>query len=129
MREAYVEGRVLVAVSKTTDYILGVIVWNITPEGRIYFGPFAVRNELKGKGLGKRLIEQVERIALDKQIVEMEITVVNHRTDLFPYYEKMGFFVVASKEFEDIQGLTRPSLFVIMRKPVIICPSSEGSIL
>ncbi len=124
MREAYIEGRVLVAVSAATNLIMGVIVWSITSEGRIFFGPFAVDQEYKGKGLGKQLIEQVDRIAEDKLINEMEISVVNHRTDLFPYYEKMGFCRIGSKEFEVKQGLTRPATLIILRRRI---PSSAKS--
>lgn len=79
-------------------------------------GPLAVDRKLQGRGLGQRIIADVvvprARDALGCSV--LEITVVNHRTDLFPFYEKIGFVHVGTQEFGDVERLTRPSHFKIM---------------
>ena len=121
MRDAYREGRVLTAVNENSQ-IIGVIVWKqieyeVDGVKRIYFGPFAVDVSVKGKGVGWMLIQEVMKIARSNGISELEISVVNHRVDLIPYYEKMGFSRVSTLEFTD-SGLTRPSHFIVMRKSI-----------
>lgn len=52
----------------------------------------------------------------------MQLTVVNWRTDVLPFYEKRGFKEVATKPFGqpgfslEESFLTRPSHFIIMRR-------------
>jgi hypothetical protein len=52
----------------------------------------------------------------------VQLTVVNHRTDILPFYEKRGFVRVGEKPFKqhltspDDDLLSRPSHFIVMRR-------------
>ena len=72
-------------------YLIGFIAWEIIDDEVISFGPFAVKKEFNGKGLGKALVSKVEDIGRQKQMKRIEIFILNHRGDLFPLYEKWGF--------------------------------------
>ncbi|HEU5400431.1 MAG TPA: GNAT family N-acetyltransferase, partial [Terriglobales bacterium] len=58
---------------------------------RAYFGMLSVEPRLKGTGLGRLLIETVEAHARKQGCVAMDITVVNLRTELPPYYRRFGY--------------------------------------
>ncbi|MEV4331312.1 GNAT family N-acetyltransferase [Streptomyces sp. NPDC049597] len=57
-----------------------------------YFGMFAVRPELQGGGLGRRVIAEAERSARESWGVrEMHMTVISLREDLIAWYERRGY--------------------------------------
>lgn len=58
---------------------------------RAYFGMLSVEPVLKGTGLGRLLIETVEDHARKHGCIGMDITVVNLRTELPPYYRRFGY--------------------------------------
>jgi predicted N-acetyltransferase YhbS len=58
---------------------------------RSYFGMLSIQPALKGTGLGRLLIETVEDHARKQGCVGMDITVVNLRTELPPYYRRFGY--------------------------------------
>ncbi len=58
---------------------------------RAYFGMLSVDPARKRTGLGRLLIETVEAHARKHGCVAMDITVVNLRTELPPYYRRFGY--------------------------------------
>ncbi|MFE5936598.1 GNAT family N-acetyltransferase [Streptomyces sp. NPDC056470] len=57
-----------------------------------YFGMFAVRPELQGAGLGRRIIEEAERRVREIWGVgEMHMTVISVREELIAWYERRGY--------------------------------------
>ncbi|MFE7185836.1 GNAT family N-acetyltransferase [Streptomyces erythrochromogenes] len=57
-----------------------------------YFGMFAVRPGLQGGGLGKEILAEAERRALETWGArEMRMTVVNVREELIAYYVRRGY--------------------------------------
>ncbi|MDH2388944.1 GNAT family N-acetyltransferase [Streptomyces sp. HNM0663] len=57
-----------------------------------YFGMFAVRPELQGSGLGRRIIAEAERTVRDEWGVrEMHMTVISVREELIAWYERRGY--------------------------------------
>jgi predicted N-acetyltransferase YhbS len=56
-----------------------------------YFGMLAVDPARQKSGLGGKLITAAEDYARKRGCTVMEITVVNLRTELFPYYRKLGY--------------------------------------
>jgi N-acetylglutamate synthase-like GNAT family acetyltransferase len=58
---------------------------------RAYFGMLSVEPDRKGSGLGKFLIDAVENHAREEGCVAMDITVVNLRTELPPFYRRFGY--------------------------------------
>ena len=56
-----------------------------------YFGMLAVDPNRQKRGLGAKLIAVAEEFARQRGCSAMEITVVNIRPELFPYYRKLGY--------------------------------------
>ncbi|MFF7178689.1 GNAT family N-acetyltransferase [Streptomyces sp. NPDC008121] len=57
-----------------------------------YFGMFAVRPELQGAGLGRRIIAEAERRVREVWGVrEMHMTVISVREELIAWYERRGY--------------------------------------
>ncbi|WP_020137087.1 GNAT family N-acetyltransferase [Streptomyces sp. 351MFTsu5.1] len=57
-----------------------------------YFGMFAVSPTLQGGGLGKVVIAQAERLAVETWgVTEMHMTVISVRDDLIAWYERRGY--------------------------------------
>jgi ribosomal protein S18 acetylase RimI-like enzyme len=61
-------------------------------EGSGYFGMFAVRPELQGAGLGKRVLAEAERIAREEwALPRMRMTVIDVRDELIAWYARRGY--------------------------------------
>lgn len=61
-------------------------------DGAGYFGMFAVRPDLQGGGLGKRVLAACEGIARDEwQLPVMRMTVIDVRDELIAFYERRGY--------------------------------------
>ncbi|MCE5232690.1 MAG: GNAT family N-acetyltransferase [Mizugakiibacter sp.] len=57
-----------------------------------YFGMFSVRPALQGGGVGKAVLAEAERIArADWGCDEMQLTVIDVRTELLAWYERRGY--------------------------------------
>ena len=118
---AYENGSVIKA--EWNGEIIGVIVWELVEIvvdekscTALYFGPFAVLPSHQKRKVGKRLLDEIDRIAIERGINYIEISVVNHRTDLFPIYERLGYTYCGTGEFPDPERITRPCNFVKMRR-------------
>lgn len=72
---------------------IGTVYTEVRAQGRGYFGLLAVDGVRQGAGLGHRLVSHAEDYLRDRGCDTIEITVVDRRTDLFPYYEKRGYRV------------------------------------
>ena len=82
---------------------------------RGYFGMLAVDPVRQGTGLGRRLVEAAEQYVRDGGARAMDIRVVNLRTELPPFYERLGY-VVSGTEAVDEPLALRPFHFVVMSK-------------
>jgi GNAT superfamily N-acetyltransferase len=107
--------------------LLGCVrgVHEVDPDGtRVCdVGPFAVSAAQQGGGVGTRLLGALERAAAARGCATMRLSVVNHRTDVQPFYERRGYATVRTSEFLQAMAnfdvaalLTRPSHFLIMEK-------------
>ncbi len=57
-----------------------------------YFGMFSVRPELQGRGIGKFMLSEAERIAREElQQGAMRMTVIDVRDELIDYYARRGY--------------------------------------
>jgi ribosomal protein S18 acetylase RimI-like enzyme len=57
-----------------------------------YFGMFAVAPGQQGGGIGKQVLAEAERIALEEwQCSEMQMTVITIRDSLIAWYERRGY--------------------------------------
>jgi GNAT superfamily N-acetyltransferase len=81
-----------------------------------YFGLLSVDPEHQGRGLGKILIEQAEDFCRAAGCTRMQIRVLNHRTELPPFYEKLGYHVARIEEVEQVPSALLPYNFILMEK-------------
>jgi GNAT superfamily N-acetyltransferase len=84
----------------------------------VYFGMLAVNPALQGQGLGRSLIETVESTARRAGCDQVEIHVVNLRTELVPYYRRLGYVETGRVPFPDDEKITQPCHFIVMTKAV-----------
>lgn len=83
--------------------------------GRGYFGMLAVRPSSQGRGLGRRLIAFAENLARRAGCEVMDIKVVNVRTDLFGFYESLGYVVTGTEPYVH-RPVLQPCHFLILQK-------------
>lgn len=84
---------------------------------RGYFGMLAVDPSRQGTGLGRRLIEAAEQHVRDGGATAMDIRVVNLRTELPPFYRRLGYVESGTEEASDPRAL-QPFHFIVMSKPL-----------
>lgn len=115
--EAYEKGQIMKAVDDKGE-IVGMIYIKQLNE-KLFFGPFAVRSDMKMQGIGTLLLQEVFKLAAELKSECIEINVVNHRTDNIPMYEKLGFVKIGEEDFPDVDALTRPSMLMTYRKQLL----------
>ena len=61
-------------------------------DGTGYFGMFSVRPDSQGHGIGKRMLDEAERIAREELgVPSMRMTVIDVRDELIDYYVRRGY--------------------------------------
>ncbi len=81
-----------------------------------YFGLLSIDPGYQGRGLGRILIEQAEEFCRDAGCSVMRIRVLNHRTELPPFYEKLGYRLSGTEEVEQVATARMPYHFIVMEK-------------
>ncbi len=81
-----------------------------------YFGLLSIDPGYQGRGLGRILIEQAEESCRDAGCSVMRIRVLNHRTELPPFYEKFGYRVTGVEDVEQVPTARMPYNFIVMEK-------------
>jgi len=90
---------------------------------RGYFGLLAVDPAQHGKGLGRTLVEAAEERLRRAGCIAMDISVVDLRTELPPFYRRLGYVETGTAPFPDPEKATRPCHFILMSKPLNGHPS------
>lgn len=84
---------------------------------RGYFGMLSVAPDLRGLGLGRRLVGVAEALCTALGCTAMELQVVNLREELGPWYRSLGYEEKGTAPF-DSPLVKRPCHFVKMSKPL-----------
>jgi N-acetylglutamate synthase-like GNAT family acetyltransferase len=85
---------------------------------RGYFGMLAVDPARQGEGHGRRLVEAAERHCRALGCTRMDLSIVNLRTELPPFYRKLGYEEVGTAPFPEPAQVTRPCHMIKMAKPL-----------
>jgi len=86
----------------------GASRWRMTQTGRIKMERFAVKNDFRGKGIGKALLA-----GMLKDVPKQTEIYLHAQAFMTAYYEKMGF-AVEGEEFEEA-GI--PHLAMVLQHP------------
>lgn len=81
-----------------------------------YFGLLSIDPSYQGRGLGKDLVLRAEQICREAGCLMMRIRVLNHRTELPPFYEKLGYARAGLEEVEQEASAIVPYHFIVMEK-------------
>ncbi len=90
----------------------------IEPRGdRAYLGMLAVDPAAQKRGLGREMMAAAESHIASLGCTAIDIRIVNRRTELPPFYRRLGFVDSGTEPFED-PLLTKPCHFIRMTKAV-----------
>ena len=84
-----------------------------------YFGMLSVAPSRQGQGLGARLIAAAEDQCRSAGCREMELEVVNLRTELPPFYRRFGYLESGTRPFFDQEFAKLPCHLVVMTKSLL----------
>jgi GNAT superfamily N-acetyltransferase len=89
---------------------------------RGYFGMLSVDPARQGEGLGRALVTAAESRCRAAGCHEMEIEVVNLRTELPPFYRRLGYAPEGTRPFPSDARITQPCHFIVMTKLLAAIP-------
>jgi predicted N-acetyltransferase YhbS len=98
-----------------TGKIVGSVYAESRAGGRGYIGLLAVDPSAQGGGLGSRLMETAEQHLRERGSRDVDISVVNIRLELPPFYERRGYRADGTLPFTDTRA-TRECHFIVMTK-------------
>ncbi len=85
---------------------------------RAYFGMLSVAPDLRGAGLGTRMVGVAEAMGTALGCTAMDLQIVNVREDLGPWYRSLGYHEVGTAPYQH-RDAKRPCHFVKMSKPLV----------
>ena len=111
------KGRFLLAEENHT--LTGVVYVELRGD-RSYLGLLSVDPSLQKSGVGRRLMAAAEEFAREMGSRHMDLTVVNLRTELPPFYRKLGYTENGTEPIraEMVPRVTQPCHFIRMTKPL-----------
>jgi len=116
---AEIEGLLAEAAFIVADFEAGelagaVYVRSTPPRG--YFGMLSVRPALQGTGLGRKLVAAAEEYCVQRGCTEVDLSVVNLRTELPAFYERFGYRRSGTEAWpeDELHRISRPAHFITM---------------
>jgi predicted N-acetyltransferase YhbS len=114
VRELLANGVVLLAEDLGAR-IRGSVYTEIRSD-RLYIGMVSVDPECQGQGLGRMLMNAAEARGVAHGCTHADLTIVNLRTELPPFYRRFGYIESAIKPFEAQWEATRECHLIVMSK-------------
>lgn len=84
-----------------------------------YFGMLSIDPARQGQGLGRQLIVAAEAHCRSAGCRQMELEVVNLRTELPPFYRRFGYVETVTRPFPDHDRAKLPCHFIVMTKSLL----------
>jgi N-acetylglutamate synthase-like GNAT family acetyltransferase len=85
---------------------------------RGYFGLLAVDPDLQRSGIGSRMVAAAEQYCRTAGCQFMDLTIVNLRTELPAFYNRLGYTESGTMPFPSDQHANQPCHLVRMSKPL-----------
>jgi len=91
--------------------------------GKLYLGLLTVSPVLQGKGIGKELLSEADRVAKGLGCHSIYMTVINERTELIDWYVRNGYHITGERKpfpADDPRfGLPKKQLeFIVLEKKI-----------
>ncbi len=99
------------------DGAIAACVFVEIKQDRGYFGLLSVDPSRQGHGWGRVMVDAAEQHARAAGCRVMDITVVNLRAELPPFYHRLGYAETGTAPFAD-QRATQPCHFILMSKSI-----------
>lgn len=103
LAEMMESGEFLVAQNRSGEIVASVFVEVKGKRG--YLGMLAVDPAEQGKGLGRVMVGAVENYCRKKGCSGVDLVIINLRTDLPPFYRKLGYVETGTEEFHPSRKL------------------------
>jgi len=103
MAEMMRKGEFLVAEDPAGEIVATVYI-EVRGE-RGYFGMLAIDPRQQGTGLGRRMVEAAENHCRQHGCKQVDIVVLSLRTDLPPFYRKLGYVETGREDFRTSRPL------------------------
>jgi GNAT superfamily N-acetyltransferase len=85
---------------------------------RGYFGMLSIDPSRQGMGLGRQLVDAVEKTFRDAGCKFSDMKIVNVRTDLHTLYHRWGYVDTGTAVYDDPTPTKIPVHFITMSKPL-----------
>ena len=110
---------VFIVADSGADSLAGAVYVRASPP-RGYFGMLSVQPAMQGAGLGRKLIEAAEHYCAERGCTEMDLSVVNLRTELPAFYGRLGYGLSGTEPWpqEELHRLSRPAHFITMTRRI-----------
>ncbi|HEV2522471.1 MAG TPA: GNAT family N-acetyltransferase [Candidatus Acidoferrales bacterium] len=86
---------------------------------RGYFGMLSVEPSRQGSGVGRALVDAVEKIFREAGCMFSDMKIVNVRTELHDLYSRWGYAETGVAPYDDPHPTKIPVHFVKMSKPLV----------
>ena len=86
---------------------------------RGYFGMLSIDPTRQGTGVGRRLVNEVEKYFRDAGCKFCDLKIVNVRTELHDLYQRWGYADAGTAEYDDPTPTKIPVHFVLMSKRLL----------
>ncbi len=123
LRAAIADPAQTIILAEQGGALIGCVQVSDKGNGLAYLGMLTVDATLQAKGLGRRLIDQAERLARDRYGADrMEMTVIVQRAELIDWYQRRGYRLTGERRpfpyFDARFGAPRRSdlEFVVMER-------------
>lgn len=115
LREYMQSGRFLLA--EENGQLLGCVYVELHGEAA-YLGLLSIDPARQKTGLGRRMTAAAEEFAREMGARRMDLTVVNLRTELPPFYQKLGYALAGTEPIREemVPRVTQPCHFIRMTK-------------
>ena len=104
-----------IMVAEETGNLVGCVYLELRG-GLSYFGLLAADPDHQGRGIGLKLIDMAESFGRDAGCTVMQIRILHLRTELPPFYEKLGYIRVRNETPLQIPSAYQPYEFILMEK-------------
>ena len=91
LKEYLAEGKTKVFSVIEEDSLCGFIWFFIKDSNTIHINHFSINKDARGNGIGRKLIEAVEKFAFENQIDEIELLVTMSNDEAIGFYKKNNF--------------------------------------